>query len=72
VNPFSLLLLAGGVQPGLLTVVGHAPTLAKELTITPDAGQVVMQGQEPRLTLPFIWVDDDPAPASTWITDRAA
>lgn len=65
-------LLYGEIGVGLLTVVGLAPTLQHELTITPDVGMVSFAETPPLLTLPFIWVDDDPAPTSAWITDVAA
>jgi hypothetical protein len=68
----TLLVLSGGVQPGLVTIVGLEPTLLHSLTITPDVGQVVAAGQAHLLSLPFIWIDDDPAPPSSWITDAAA
>lgn len=69
--PYSLLL--GGVASlGQITVIGRAPTLLSELTIQPQVGQVSLGQLEPDLSLPFTWIDDDPAPAHTWITDAAA
>jgi hypothetical protein len=69
---FTLLLLAGGAGVGELSLVGLQPTLTYELRVSPDIGQVMMTAQPPVLTLPFVWIDDDPVPPSTWITDRAA
>lgn len=69
--PFSLL-LGGIVGAGQLNVVGLAPTLKYELTIRPDVGLVSLVPRAPELALPFTWVDDDPAPARTWLTDAAA
>jgi hypothetical protein len=62
-----------GIQPGLatLTIVGLQPSLALNLigTITPDPAALTCAGSEPVLAIPFIWIDDDPAPAMTWIDD---
>lgn len=69
---YSLLLLAGGAGVGAIQVVGLAPTLKYELTITPDVGAVSFNPLVPDLARPFTWVDDDPAPTVTWITDAAA
>jgi hypothetical protein len=70
--PYSLLLLAGGVSPGLLAITGLAPNLRHELTIAPDVARLTTRELTPELSLPFRWVDDDPAPARMWITDAAA
>lgn len=69
---YTLLLLAGGAGVGSLVVNGLAPTLSHELTVTPDVGLIVTSGGEAVLTLPFIWVDDERQPPTTWITDAAA
>jgi hypothetical protein len=69
---FTLLLLAGEVGVGSLSVVGLAPTLTHELTIFPEVGVLTTSQIGPSLSRPFLWVDDDPAPPSTWITDAAA
>lgn len=71
-NAFSLLLLSGGVQAGLIAVNGLAPTLLHTLAITPEVGLVTMRGAAANLGLPFGWVDDDPALVTSWITDAAA
>lgn len=72
VLPYSLLVLAGGAGTGLLEVQGLAPDLLTSLTIEPDVGAIDLPGRAPELALPFTWVDDDPAPTRTWITDAAA
>lgn len=69
---FTLLLLSGGAGVGSLSVVGLAPTLTHELTIFPDVGVLTTSQIGPTLSRPFLWVDDDPVPPSTWITDAAA
>lgn len=69
---FTLLLLSGGAGVGSLSIVGLAPTLTHELTISPAVGSLTIGETPPLLTLPFIWIDDDPVPPSTWITDAAA
>lgn len=66
------LLLGGDIGIGALSLIGFAPTLRHELTITPDVGLLTTSQLTPVLGLPFGWVDDDPAPPSLWITDRAA
>lgn len=65
-------LLYGVVGVGQINVIGHAPTIRLELTIIPDVGQIIAGNTPPTLTLPFLWVDDDPVPPTTWINDRAA
>lgn len=70
--PYSLLVLAGGAGLGSIQMLGLAPTILRELTISPDIGQVSLNPVAPELALPFTWVDDDPAPTRTWITDAAA
>lgn len=69
---YSLLLLSGGAGLGAIQLIGLAPTLQYELTITPNVGQVTCGGLLPELGHPFIWVDDTPAPTVSWITDAAA
>lgn len=70
--PYSLLLLAGGAGVGTLSIIGLAPTVKPERTIMPDVGVVSIAELFPTFVLPFTWVDDDPAPTSSWITDAAA
>jgi hypothetical protein len=72
VGSLAFTLLYGEAGVGAVSIVGLAPTLERELTITPDVGQLVTSQLAPRLELPFIWIDDDPAPATSWITDAAA
>jgi hypothetical protein len=69
---YTLLLLSTPVGVGQLSVVGLVPTLLHELTIEPEVGQVSIGGHAPELSLPFRWIDDEPAPTSPWITDAAA
>jgi hypothetical protein len=69
---FTLLLLAGGAGVGEAAIIGRAPTLLHQLVISPETGTITAVAQNPTLTLPFVWIDDDPVPPSTWITDRAA
>lgn len=65
-------LVYGEIGAGLVTLIGREPTLRTELTVTPDAGLVVVDAQALRLSLPFRWVDDPPPPPLSWITDSAA
>jgi len=69
---YSLLLLAGGAGVGALQINGLAPTIRRELTISPSSGALSMSLLAPDLSRPFTWVDDNPAPALSWITDAAA
>lgn len=57
-----------------LTLIGYAPTLELNTTneVTPDPAILYMVGSEPTIDIPFVWVDDDPQPASTWIDDPRA
>lgn len=71
VLPYTLL-LGGQIGLGSLLAQGLAPTLTYELTIHPEVGAVQLSQAAPNLALPFTWVDDDPAPTRTWITDAAA
>lgn len=71
-QPFTLLLLAGGVDASVINLTGLAPSLVYGLTINPDVGLLTIPVILPLLDLPFRWVDDDPVPASPWITDAAA
>lgn len=59
---------------GTLTIIGYAPTLNLNTLgeITPDPAVLTMAGSEPTIDIPFVWVDDDPQPASTWIDDPRA
>jgi hypothetical protein len=56
---------------GTITLIGYAPTLTtgNNLVIEPGTGTITLYGQEPSLSVPFYWVDDDPAPTATWIDD---
>lgn len=65
-------LISAFIGVGQINVLGHAPTLQLELTITPDVGRAFVGGLAPALALPFRWVDDDPSPSATWIRDAAA
>lgn len=69
---FQPILISAFIGVGQINVIGHAPTLQLELTITPDVGQAFVGGLAPALTLPFRWVDDSPSPPATWIRDAAA
>ena len=66
------ILLGGIPDTGALSVQGLAPTLVGTTIVTPDVGLLSMQELSPALALPFVWIDDDPAPTRTWITDAAA
>ena len=70
-QPFTLL-LGGVIGAGSISVVGLAPSLTHELTISPDVGALTIPEMLPTLALPFRWIDDDPAATSPWITDVAA
>lgn len=65
-------LLFGEAGVGALNVVGYAPSLLTTTVITPDPAVLVPGQTEPTLSLPFRWVDDQPAAPVTWITDAAA
>jgi hypothetical protein len=69
---YTLLLLAGQIGVGSLSMIGRAPTLQHELTINPGVGTLTTSQLSPEVSRPFTWVDDDPAPTSPWITDAAA
>lgn len=57
---------------GLISLVGLAPTLLRELVITPDTGYMSMAGFVPTTTVPFVWIDDGRAATPTWIDVPAA
>lgn len=54
-----------------LQIIGYAPsiTLNSVATAFPDAAILTMAGAEPSVSIPFMWVDDDPAPTSVWTDD---
>lgn len=56
---------------GVITLIGYAPTLAlnSSRTIEPQAGVVSVNGDTPSLSIPFAWVDDEPASSSIWTDD---
>lgn len=54
---------------GTLTVNGRLATIATTLAIAPGRAELACVGREPRLSLPFRWIDDDPVSAPTWIDD---
>jgi hypothetical protein len=57
---------------GLLSLIGLAPTLGVELTITPDTGALTFNTLDVALGVPFTWVDDDRAATPVWIDMPAA
>jgi hypothetical protein len=66
------LLLGSEIGVGQVSLAGLVPDLHISLTIEPEVGAVAFNPLISRLSLPFGWVDDDPVPVSTWITDAAA
>lgn len=56
-------------DPGSLTVVGLTPTLATTLLVEPETAALVLAGNDVTLTLPFRWIDDEPATTPLWIDD---
>lgn len=79
ISPASgVITLSGGspifvYQPevGTIICIGHAPTLDANAvgTVTPDAGVIILAGGETTVAVPFGWIDDDPAPTTTWTND---
>lgn len=57
---------------GLLTVNGLAPTIQTELVIFPEFERLICFGYAATLGTPFVWVDEDPPPPTTWIDDPRA
>lgn len=56
-------------EVGSVTVNGRTATLLTELAISPGTGSLAVGGLEAILSLPFIWIDDDPVTPTTWIDD---
>jgi hypothetical protein len=54
---------------GLLTVNGRTATILTTLNISPEPAALSFGGLAPRLTLPFVWIDDDPVTPVTWIDE---
>lgn len=59
---------------GFISVLGLEPSLVTNalLEITPDPAVLSTFELAPSLGIPFLWVDDAPAPPSTWIDDPRA
>lgn len=53
---------------GLLSLVGQIPVLQTTRIVEPAIGSLTVNGQTPRLDLPFQWIDADPPPTTTWTT----
>lgn len=58
-------------EVGTITCIGHAPTLTANSigTVEPDVGVIFLSGEAPEVSVPFGWVDDEPAQTTTWIDD---
>jgi hypothetical protein len=54
---------------GSITVNGRAATLLTTLNISPEPAALSFVGRAPLLTLPFVWIDDDPVTPVTWIDE---
>src|SRR6185295_3638357 len=52
---------------GLLSLSGLLPSIRTELIVAPDVGLFTMGDLAPEISVPFLWVDDPPAPTVTWI-----
>jgi hypothetical protein len=65
-------ILFGEAGVGALTVVGHVPTIIFGGSVTPDVCILSLPELVPEVAIPFQWIDDDPAPETTWISDAAA
>jgi hypothetical protein len=70
--PYTLLVLGAGAGLGQLQILGLAPSVTGATIVTPNLAQLLTLGNDPSLSLPFTWIDDDPALTRTWITDVAA
>lgn len=62
-----------GILPdqGTLTIIGYAPTITLNtlIELTPDPAQLTLGQLAPDISVPFMWVDDEPVSASSWIDD---
>lgn len=72
IGALAFTLLYGEAGLGALSLVGLVPALLSTTIVTPGIGSASLTQAAPILSLPFRWVDDDPAPPSPWITDAAA
>jgi hypothetical protein len=57
---------------GLLSISGRIPTLLSEIVVSPEPALLSVGGFAALLSLPFVWVDEDPQPATIWIDDPPA
>lgn len=59
------------IEPAALGVIGHAPVLISEIILYPEVGTLTLMDTPPTLTLPFGWIDADPAPPVVWVSSVA-
>jgi hypothetical protein len=53
---------------GRIDVIGLQPTIATLLEVSPEVGQITINGQQVELQKPFQWIDVDAPPPLIWST----